>query len=87
MSTENKSSLESLKTSISEMSDDDLHKLIAEVRDSRKRPKKPEKAITTVSRGKKGAGSHTVDLEALMGSMTPEQVQILLAKMEGVEKD
>ena len=87
MNIENKNSLESLKVSINAMSSEDLKELIDEVRDSRKRPKKPEKTVTTIKKGKKGVGKYTVDLEALMNSMTPEQMQVLLAKLEGMEKE
>ena len=86
MSIEEKSSLESLRQSISSMSNEDLHELIAEVRDSRKRPKKPEKMPTSVKKGKKGIGRRTVDLEKLVGSMTDKQKEILIAKLEGMQE-
>ena len=86
MSIEEKNSLESLQQSISHMSDEDLHELIAEVRDSRKRPKKPEKMSTSVKKGKKGIGRRTVDLEKLVGSMTDKQKEILIAKLEGMQE-
>lgn len=83
---EGKNSLETLKVSITKMSDADLHKLIAEVRDSRKRPKKIPKAITSIKKGKKQAGKQTVDLEKLMGSMTDEQRELLIVKLEGMQE-
>lgn len=86
MNIEGKNSLESLRTSISKMPDEELHKLIAEVRDSRKRSKKPEKSPTSVSKGKKQAGKHTVDLEKLMASMTDQQRADIIAKLEGMQE-
>ena len=86
MSSEGNNSLETLKVSITKMSDAELHKLIAEVRDSRKRSKKPIKMVTSVKKGKKQAGKQTVDLEKLMGSMTDEQRELLIAKLEGMQE-
>lgn len=80
MTTENKNSLESLRVSISEMPDEDLHKLIAEVRDSRKRPKKnPPK--------KKAPREETpIGVKEMFASLSEEDKIALLAKLKETEE-
>lgn len=79
LNSESKNSLESLRVSISEMPDDDLHKLIAEVRDSRKRSKKP------LSKKKVAEKESSVKIKEMFASLSKEDKLALLAKMKGGE--
>ena len=90
MNTENNegmSGLESLRGKLNsrEMPSEDLHKLIAEVRDSRKRPKRHVKSPTTVKKGKKSSGKYSVDLEVIMESMTDDEKAAVISRMEGLQ--
>ncbi len=75
--------LSSFKVSIQQLNDDELMSLLADIRTSRR----PITDLTTLrERAKpKGrtAGSGKVSLASLKGSLTPEQIQLLITKLQG----
>lgn len=76
--------LESLRESITKMSEDDLHKLIANTRDARKRQKAVWKPWT--KRGSENISKKkTSKLENLLDSFSPEEKAAFLADMEEKE--
>lgn len=69
--------LDNLRTSISKLSDDDLIKLIREIRTSRRTPK-----ATTNTKTKVAKTSNPVSIESLMTSLSPEQLAQLIDTLE-----
>jgi hypothetical protein len=70
--------LDNLRTSISKLSDDDLIKLIREIRTSRRTPKtQPTNTKTKVAKS-----TNPVNLEVLMTSLSPEQLAQLIDTLE-----
>lgn len=72
--------LRDLKKSISEMSDEELHTLLHQVRSSRVSSKK----VVREQRSRKPA-KIPKQLEALLANLTPEQVEALLSEVDNNE--
>lgn len=70
--------LDNLRTSISKLSDDDLIKLIREIRTSRRTPK----TKLTNTKTKVAKSTNPVNLEVLMTSLSPEQLAQLIDTLE-----
>lgn len=70
--------LNALRTSVSKLSDDDLIKLIREIRTSRRTPK----ATSTYTKPKVAKTSNPVSMESLMTSLSPEQLAQLIDTLE-----
>lgn len=72
--------LRDLKKSISEMTDEELHTLLHQVRSSRVSSKK----VVREKRSRKPA-KIPKQLESLLANLTPEQVEALLSEVDGDE--
>jgi len=64
------------------MSSEELRRLIAEVRDSRKRPKKEPKATSVKKNRKKKGAPNEADMEALVNTMTDSERAAFIAMLE-----
>lgn len=65
-----------LKKSISEMESDELFGRLRELRQNRRTSKRPKKASTTSKKKE-------INLDAMLGKMTPEQKLQLIAQLDG----
>lgn len=74
--------LSEMKQSLSEMSEEDLRKLLLDIRGSRRTAKaKPEKATST--RIAKPKASKEVSFDALLNGLSADQVLQLMKSLEG----
>lgn len=73
--------LSDLKTSVSELSDEELSKLLTEIRLSRRTQKASNRKAASATGAKKANGS--ASMEALLGALSPDQLAELLSKMGG----
>lgn len=74
--------LNDLKTSISNLSDDDLMKVIRDIRTSRRTPK--ANSSPNIQKVKKATTKkeNPVSLDALLASASPEQIASIIAALE-----
>lgn len=74
--------LNDLKTSISNLSDEDLMKVIRDIRTSRRTPK--ANSSTNIQKVKKATTKkeNPVSLDALLASASPEQIASIIAALE-----
>ena len=72
--------LSDLKNSISGLSDQELMDLIRDIRTSRRTPKATTVAKTTKTKSAKA--TNPISTDALLSSMTPEQIDALINQLE-----
>ncbi len=72
--------LSDLKNSISGLSDQELMNLIREIRTSRRTPKAT--TVTKTTKTKSAKAANPISTDALLSSMTPEQIDALINQLE-----